>query len=95
MSEERPWENTSEVPQRFQEVAAGNENAGPFQPSKAHHHAENQELERGNSKADNPAGTSLQNPLLLIQVKIRHLPENLPRFLLQGLCLRKRTYWRP
>ena len=58
MSEERPWENTSEVPQRFQEVAAGNENAGPFQPSKAHHHAENQELETGNSKADNPADQS-------------------------------------
>ena len=40
MSEERPWENTSEVPQRFQEVAAGNENAGPYQPSKVHQHAE-------------------------------------------------------
>ena len=61
MSEERPWENTSEVPQRFQEVAAGNENAGPFQPSKAHHHAENQELERGNSKADNPANQSAES----------------------------------
>nr|WP_122820970.1 metal-sulfur cluster assembly factor [Varibaculum vaginae] len=39
MSEERPWENTAEVPQRFQEVAAGNENAGPYQPSKVHNHA--------------------------------------------------------
>ena len=40
MSEERPWENPAEVPQRFQEVAAGNENAGPYQPSKEHQHGE-------------------------------------------------------
>ncbi len=40
MSEERPWENRTEVPQRFQEVAAGNEDAGPYQPSKTHQHAE-------------------------------------------------------
>lgn len=40
MSEERPWENQTEVPQRFQEVAAGNEDAGPYQPSKVHQHAE-------------------------------------------------------
>lgn len=40
MSEERPWENQTKVPQRFQEVAAGNEDAGPYQPSKAHQHAE-------------------------------------------------------
>lgn len=45
MSEERPWENPAEVPQRFQEVAAGNENAGPYQASKAHSHAENHQAE--------------------------------------------------
>lgn len=43
MSEERPWENTAEVPQRFQAVAAGNENAGPYLPSKTHVHGHDSE----------------------------------------------------
>ena len=59
MSEERPWENTAEVPQRFQEVAAGNENAGPYQPSKAHQHAEHEGAE--NLPAANAADQSAQN----------------------------------
>lgn len=64
MSEERPWENTAEVPQRFQEVAAGNENAGPYQPSKVHQHAGNKgtgNLPAANS-ADQYAESASANP---------------------------------
>lgn len=60
MSEERPWENTSEVPQRFQEVAAGNENAGPYQPSKVHQHVEHGGAD--NLPADQSAESASANP---------------------------------
>ncbi len=53
MSEERPWENTSEVPQRFQEVAAGSENSGPYQPSKVHSHAAHHPIEE-NGESTSP-----------------------------------------
>lgn len=64
MSEERPWENTAEVPQRFQEVAAGNENAGPYQPSKAHQHAEHEGAENwpAANAADQSAESAPSNP---------------------------------
>ena len=64
MSEERPWENTAEVPQRFQEVAAGNENAGPYQPSKVHQHAEHGGADNlpAANRADQSAESTPVNP---------------------------------
>lgn len=59
MSEERPWENTAEVPQRFQEVAAGNENAGPYQPSKVHQHADSFSEQEPNQMAANTESTQV------------------------------------
>ena len=59
MSEERPWENTAEVPQRFQEVAAGNENAGPYQPSKVHQHADSFSDQEPNQMAPNTESTQV------------------------------------
>ena len=64
MSEERPWENTTEVPQRFQEVAAGAENAGPYQPSKVHQHAEHESADNlpAAKRADQSAESASANP---------------------------------
>ena len=64
MSEERLWENTAEVPQRFQEVAAGNENAGPYQPSKVHQHAGNEGTDNlpAAKRADQSAESASANP---------------------------------
>ncbi len=64
MSEERPWENTAEVPQRFQEIAAGNENAGPYLPSKTHvhgHDSENGHLDTDKSGRATRPGAALQH----------------------------------